>query len=221
MSPRRLLRALRRERGYTLVEMLTTLSILGVVMGALGTLFVSATNSEADMNNRFRAQQTARIALDKMRREVHCASTATPGNASGASSSVTLTLASFCKTLPQPLPTPLPSYCSTSSGQTTCSVTWCTRNVAANRNALYRVTGSTCGTSGGVKWADYLVATGSAPASPTCTDGPLCVFTYAAPTTSLLAKLSLDLPVNVRPRKSTELFELQDALVLRNSTRSS
>jgi hypothetical protein len=72
-----------------------------------------------------------------------------------------------------------------------------------------------------VKWADYLVATGSAPASPTCTDGPLCLFTYAAPTTSLLAKLSLDLPVNVRPRKSTELFELQDALVLRNSTRSS
>src|SRR5204862_1004290 len=111
MSPRRLLRALRRERGYTLVEMLATLSILGVVMGGLGTLFVSATNSEADMNNRFRAQQTARVALDKMRREVHCASTATPGNANGPTSSVTLTLASFCKTLPQPLPSPLPSYC--------------------------------------------------------------------------------------------------------------
>ena len=172
------------------------------------------------MNNRFRAQQTARVALDKLRREVHCASTATPGNA-GPTSSVTLTLASFCKTLPQPLPTPLPSYCSTSGGQTTCSVTWCTRNVATNRNALYRVTGSTCGTSGGVKWADYLVATAGAPASPTCADGPLCVFTYAAPTTSLLAKLSLDLPVNVRPRKATELFELQDALVLRNSARSS
>ena len=220
MSPRRLLRALRRERGYTLVEMLATLSILGVVMGALGTLFVSATNSEADMNNRFRAQQTARVALDNMRREVHCASAATPGTANGPTSSVTLTLPSFCKTLPQPLPSPLPSYCSTSSGQTTCSVTWCTRNVATNRNALYRVTGSTCGSSGGVKWADYLIGTAGAPAAPTCTDGALCVFNYAAPTTSLLAKLSLDLPVNVLPRKATELFELQDALVLRNSTRS-
>jgi prepilin-type N-terminal cleavage/methylation domain-containing protein len=220
MSLRRLLRALRRERGYTLVEMLATLSILGVVMGALGTLFVSATNSEADMNNRFRAQQTARVALDKMRREVHCASSGTPGTANGPTSSVTLTLASFCKTLPQPLPSPLPSYCSTSSGQTTCSVTWCTRNVATNRNALYRVTGSTCGSSGGVKWADYLIGTTGAPASPTCTDGALCVFNYSAPTTSLLAKLGLDLPVNVLPRKATELFELQDALVLRNSTRS-
>ena len=221
MIQQRVLRALRRERGYTLVEMLTVLTILGVVMGALGTLFVSATNSEADMNNRFRAQQTARIALDKMRREVHCASAASPSNASGASWSVTLTLASFCKTLPQPLPSPLPSYCSTSNGQTTCSVTWCTRSVATNRYALYRITGSTCGASGGVKWADYLVATTGAPASPTCVGGPLCVFNYASPTTALLAKLSVDLPVNVRPRKAVETFELQDALVLRNSTRSS
>jgi prepilin-type N-terminal cleavage/methylation domain-containing protein len=221
MSFRRVLRAFRREQGYTLVEMLTTLTIMGVVMGALGTLFVSANNSEADMNNRFRAQQTARLGLDKMRREVHCASTATPGTANGPSSSVTLTLASFCKTLPQPLPTPLPSYCSASGGQTTCSVTWCTRNVTTNRNALYRVTGSTCGASGGEKWADYLIPTATAPGSPTCSDGPLCVFTYVAPTTSLLAKLNIDLPVNVRPRKTTELFELQDALVLRNSARSS
>lgn len=214
------LRALRRERGYTLVEMLTTLVIMGVVMGALTTVFISASNSEADMNNRFRAQQTARIALDKLRREAHCASSATTGNPNGASSTVTLTLASFCKTLPQPLPTPLPSYCSTNNGLTTCSITWCTRTVATNRYALYRVTGSTCGNSGGVKWADYLVSTATAPPSPTCTDGALCAFTYSAPTTSLLAKLAIDLPINVKPTKSTELYELKDALVLRNSVRS-
>jgi hypothetical protein len=93
--------------------------------------------------------------------------------------------------------------------------------VATNRYALYRITGSTCGASGGVKWADYLVATTGAPASPTCVGGPLCIFNYAGPTTALLAKLSVDLPVNVRPRKTVEVFELQDALVLRNSTRSS
>jgi prepilin-type N-terminal cleavage/methylation domain-containing protein len=220
MIQRGILRALRRERGYTLVEMLTTLVILGVVMGALTTVFVSASNSETDMNNRFRAQQTARIALDKLRREVHCASTATPSNANAVSSSVTLTLPSFCKTLPQPLPTPLPSYCSTSGGVTTCSVTWCTRSVTTNRYALYRVTGSTCGASGGVKWADYLVATSTAPASPTCTGGPLCVFNYSSPTTSVLAKLAVDFPVNARPAKSVELYELTDALVLRNSVRS-
>jgi prepilin-type N-terminal cleavage/methylation domain-containing protein len=189
---RRLLERLRRERGYSLIEMLITLSIMGVVMGSLTTVFVSASNAELDMNNRFQAQQGARIALDKMRREVHCGSVATPA---GSSSSVTLTL---------------PSYCKTGSG----SITWCTRNVSTNRYALYRVVGSTC--TGGVKWADYLVPTSTA----TACSGALCIFSYTAQSTSSLAKLHVDFPVNVKPAKSTELYELQDDIVLRNSTRS-
>jgi prepilin-type N-terminal cleavage/methylation domain-containing protein len=183
---------LRGERGYTLVEMLTVMIIMGVVTTALTTVFVQATNSEADMNNRFQAQLTARLALDKMRREVHCASVATP---TGNSSSVTLTL---------------PSYCKTGSG----SITWCTRNVATNRYALYRIVGTTC--SGGVKWADYLTPSSSA---PTCS-GALCIFTYTAQSASSLAKLHVDFPVNVNPSKSVETYELADDIVLRNSTRS-
>jgi prepilin-type N-terminal cleavage/methylation domain-containing protein len=188
----RLLRRLRRERGYSLIEMLIVLSIMGVVMGSLTTVFVSASNAELDMNNRFQAQLGARLALDKMRREVHCGSVATPA---GSSASVTLTL---------------PSYCKTGSG----SVTWCTRSVATNRYALYRVVGMSC--SGGVKWADYLVPTSTA----TACSGALCIFTYAAQSTSSLATLHVDFPVNVKPSKSTELYELQDDIVLRNSTRS-
>jgi prepilin-type N-terminal cleavage/methylation domain-containing protein len=183
---------LRGEQGYSLVEMLVTLVIMGVVMTALTTLFVQASNAEQDMNNRFQAQQGARLALDKMRREVHCGSIATPA---GQSSSVTITL---------------PSYCKTGSG----SVTWCTRNVSTNRYALYRVVGSSC--SGGVKWADYLVPTSTA---PVCS-GALCIFTYTAQSTSSLAKLHVDYPVNVKPTKSVELYELVDDIVLRNSTRS-
>jgi prepilin-type N-terminal cleavage/methylation domain-containing protein len=189
---RRLLRRLQRERGYSLIEMLIVLSIMGIVMGSLTTVFVSASNAELDMNNRFQAQLGARLALDKMRREVHCGSVATP---TGSSSSVTLTL---------------PSYCKTGSG----SITWCTRNVATNRYALYRVVGTSC--NGGVKWADYLVPT---PTAPACS-GALCIFTYTAQSTSSLAKLHVDYPVNVKPSKSTELYELQDDIVLRNSTRS-
>ena len=102
-----MIRRLRSERGYTLIEMLTVLVIMGVVTGSLTAVFVQASNAEADMNNRFQAQLTARLALDKMRREVHCASVATP---TGVSSSVTLTL---------------PSYCKTGSG----SITWSTRNI--------------------------------------------------------------------------------------------
>lgn len=183
---------LRSERGYTLVEMLTVLVIMGVVMGGLTTVFVSATNSEADMNNRFQAQLNARLALDKMRREVHCANVATP---TGSSSSVTITL---------------PSYCKTGSG----SVTWCTRSVATNRYALYRVVGSTC--SGGVLWADYLTPSSTA----TVCGAALCIFNYTAQSTSSLAKLNVDFPVNVKPAKTVELYELIDSIVLRNSSRS-
>ena len=188
----RLLRRLRRERGYSLIEMLIVLSIMGVVMGALTTLFVQASNAELDMNNRFQAQLSARLALDKMRREVHCGSVATPA---GSSSSVTLTL---------------PSYCKTGSG----SITWCTRSVATNRYALYRVVGSSC--TGGVKWADYLVPTATA---PVCS-GALCIFTYTAQSTTSLAKLHVDFPVNVKPSKTVEQYELVDDIVLRNSSRS-
>jgi prepilin-type N-terminal cleavage/methylation domain-containing protein len=189
---RRLLRRLGRERGYSLVEMLIVMSILGVVMGSLTTVFVQASNAEFDMNARFQAQLTSRLALDQMRREVHCASVATP---TGSSSSVTLTL---------------PSYCKTGSG----SITWCTRSVATNRYALYRVVGSTC--TGGVKWADYLTPTSTA----TVCSGALCIFNYTAQSISSLADLKVDFPVNVRPSKSVELYELIDDIVLRNSTRS-
>jgi len=189
---RRLLRRLGRERGYSLVEMLIVMSILGVVMGSLTTVFVQASNAEFDMNARFQAQLTGRLALDKMRREVHCASVATP---TGSSSSVTLTL---------------PSYCKTGTG----SITWCTRSVATNRYALYRVVGSTC--TGGVKWADFLAPTSSA----TVCSGALCIFNYTAQSTTSLADLKVDLPVNLRPAKSVELYELIDDIVLRNSTRS-
>jgi prepilin-type N-terminal cleavage/methylation domain-containing protein len=188
----RLLRRVRRDEGYSLIEMLIVLSIMGIVMGSLTTVFVTASNAELDMNNRFQAQLTARVALEKMRREVHCGSVATP---SGSSSSVTLTL---------------PTYCKTGSG----SITWCTRNVATNRYALYRIVGSTC--TGGVKWADYLAPSSSA---PVCS-GALCIFSYTAQSTSSLAKLHVDFPVNVQPSKSDEMYELQDDIVLRNSTRS-
>jgi prepilin-type N-terminal cleavage/methylation domain-containing protein len=197
----RLVRALRRERGYSLIEMLIVLSILSVVMGALTTLFVQASNAEVDMNNRFQAQQDARLALDTMRREVHCASLATP---TGSSSSVTITLPSWTN------PDGTSSHCKTGSG----SVTWCTRNVATDRYALYRVVGSSC--TGGVKWADYLVPTSSAPACSVA----LCIFNYTAQSTTSLAKLHVDIPVNIKPSKSIELYDLADDLVLRNSTRS-
>ena len=173
---------MRGERGYTLVEMLTVLVIFSTVMSALLVLFVQGTGAEVDQNNRFRAQQGARLALDKIRREAHCATAVTVSSAS----SVTLSL---------------PSYCPTGNG----SVTWCTVSLGTSRYGLYRKAGAACDSTG-VRWADHLT-TGN-------------VFSYAAQSTTSLAKLSVDFPVNVKPSRTVDTYELKDDIVLRNSTRS-
>jgi prepilin-type N-terminal cleavage/methylation domain-containing protein len=64
------------ERGYSLVEMLVVMAILGVVISGLTTVFVSGSRAELDMNRRFQAQQQARLALDRFRADLHCASAA-------------------------------------------------------------------------------------------------------------------------------------------------
>ena len=172
---------MREERGYTLVEMLTVLVIFSTVMSALLVLFVQGTNAELDMNNRFQAQQDARLALDKLRREAHCASAVTVSSAS----SVTLSL---------------PSYCPTGNG----SVTWCTVSLGTSRYGLFRKIGATCDSTG-VRWADHLTTAN--------------VFTYAAQSPTSLAKLSVDFPINVKPSRTVDLYELKDDIVLRNSLR--
>lgn len=86
-------RRLREQAGYTMMELLIVLTILGTVTGAITTLFVQASNAEFDMNRRFQAQQSARVAIDKMRREIHCSNGITP---TGVSSSITVTLPAQC-----------------------------------------------------------------------------------------------------------------------------
>ena len=90
---RRLRRLVSGRAGYTMIELLMVLAILGTVVGALTTLFVQATNAEFESNRRFQAQQVARVAIDKMRREIHCASAITPA---GAASSISVTLPAQC-----------------------------------------------------------------------------------------------------------------------------
>lgn len=137
-----LVRRLRRlgagERGFTLVEMLTVMAILGVVLTGITTLFVAGLNSEVDINNRFQAQLNARVALDRLRREVHCANAISP---SGPASTVTLTL---------------PSQCKNGTG----AIKWCAVAVGGSgtRYALYRSTADPCGDASDRKYADYLTS---------------------------------------------------------------
>jgi prepilin-type N-terminal cleavage/methylation domain-containing protein len=91
----RLRRLLADERGYSLIELLQVTIILGVVMAALTALFVQASNAELDMNRRFQAQQEARVAVDRMRREIHCSSGIAP---TGTSASIAVTIPEQCPT---------------------------------------------------------------------------------------------------------------------------
>jgi len=136
---RRRLARLRGSDGYTLVELLTVLVIFTVILTALVGLFVQGSNAEVELNRRFEAQQTARLALDKLRREIHCASEAETIGGTGASAEVTLRV---------------PSYCPTSGGAP-ADVRWCTVSVGTSRYSLYRTPSAPCNATG-VKWADYL-----------------------------------------------------------------
>jgi prepilin-type N-terminal cleavage/methylation domain-containing protein len=176
---RGLYRRLLDERGYTLVELMIVLVILGIVLGSLTAVFVSGTRAELDLNKRFQAQQNVRLALDTIRREAHCASSATV-----TSGSVTLVL---------------PAQCPSGSG----SVTWYTAQIGSGtRWSLYREEGA----SAVVKKADYLT-TGS-------------VFSYIPQSSSSLAKLHVDFPVDIDTSSTAGTYRLIDSIALRNSTRS-
>jgi prepilin-type N-terminal cleavage/methylation domain-containing protein len=130
----RALRArLRSERGFTLVEIVASMAILGLVLGGVTMTLASATHLEANLSLRYKAQQGARTALAKFRSDVHCASDISP--TSGDQSTVTLTL---------------PSGCTGGPG----SLTWCA--VASGTTYdLWRMPGSSCTTTaaGAARWA--------------------------------------------------------------------
>ena len=119
MRMRHLLRLTRSESGHTLVELLAVMIIMGIVLTALTTLFVSGAKAELETNKRFQAQSQARIAVDRLRREIHCASAISVG---GGGASVVVTL---------------PAHCPTSGG-VIAQITYDTVFVSANRYRLRR-----------------------------------------------------------------------------------
>ena len=172
----RRLRLVRSESGYSLVELLIVLIILGTIIGALTTAFVQGSTAELDANRRVQAQLQANAAFDRLRRDIHCAS-----SASILSTTMTLT------------------------GCGSGDVSWCTVGSGA-RYGLYRLAGATCDATGKI-YADYLVSSS--------------VFTYTPPVAATsLAKVHVDVQVNVNPAKAVDLFQLVDDIVLRNSLRA-
>jgi prepilin-type N-terminal cleavage/methylation domain-containing protein len=135
----RVLLRLRGEAGYSLVEMLTVMVIMSIVFSGITQIFVSGSKAQNEQDNRFQAQLATRLAMDKIRKDIHCASDVTPY----ATTSVTLKRPSGC------------------GGD----VSWCTVAVSGytNRYRVYRQLGTTCG-SNGTMIADYLTSANAFPA---------------------------------------------------------
>jgi prepilin-type N-terminal cleavage/methylation domain-containing protein len=182
-------RRLRGERGFSLVEMITVMAIMSVVLTGLTTLFVQGSNAELDMNRRFQAQQESRVALDKIRREIHCAQGASTNPASGEAPALTLDL---------------PGQCPTAVNDTQTNVTWCSVLVSTSRYRLYRKVGVSCNATG-VRWADYLTQAN--------------LFQFQVASTESLAKVRVTFPVDVKTGDATPQYRLCDHIVLRNTLR--
>jgi len=139
----RLRMRLRGDAGYSLVEMLTVMVIMSIVFAGITDIFVSGSKAQADQDNRFQAQLTTRLALDKLRRDIHCAYDVTNYTTSFATMKIT--------------------------GCSGGDVSWCTSAVAGytNRYRLYRQLGTSCTSGGGTMFADDLVSGAVFPTNPT------------------------------------------------------
>lgn len=133
-------RAPRGEAGYSLVEMITVMAIMSIVFAGITDVFIAGSKAQADQDRRFQAQLSTRLAMDKIRKDIHCATDVTPY----AVNSVTLKIPSGC------------------GGD----VSWCTAAVSGytNRHALYRQAGTSCSAATGIQIADYLTNGNAFPA---------------------------------------------------------
>jgi type II secretory pathway pseudopilin PulG len=122
--------------------MLTVMVIMGVVLAGITDIFVSGSKAQTDQDNRFQAQLSTRLALDKVRRDIHCASTIQNYTTSFATMKIS----------------------SCSGGD----VSWCTAAVSgySNRYRLYRQLGTSCAAGTGTMYADYLTTGAVFPTDP-------------------------------------------------------
>lgn len=121
---RALARRLAAHEGYSLVELMTVMTILGTVVTSITGLFVAGTKSEIDLRNRYDVQTAAVVSLDRLRRDVHCASLAVLSS-------------------PTPDTVTLTTPCVAGN-----SIQWCAKGTTG-KYRLYRraVAGGTCGTT--------------------------------------------------------------------------
>jgi prepilin-type N-terminal cleavage/methylation domain-containing protein len=187
-------RVCREERGFSLIELVVAMAILGVVLAAISSLFTSGIHAQSDLDARFQAQVNLNTAVVKLRRDTHGACAVRAG---WSTSVITINLPGSGTFQPPNTPCSSPT-----------AITWCTVG-SGFRYVLWRIPNSTtCTTTatGAKQYADYITVA--------------AVFPSYTPTnlaSSTLGKLQIHFPINVKSNASTSVYTLDDDLVLRNS----
>lgn len=183
----------------TLVELLIVMALLLIVIGALADGFVSVTRAEVDQSNRADDQQRARQALDQMRRDIHCASSADQPQAEYNNPLDTTQVTGYIITLNEPS-----NGCPGVTSGSTAGVQWCTNLISTGRYQLYRSTVS-CDSADATFEVDYVTQADIWPWPSSCTVGQI-------PT------VGVDLTVNrdetTQPGRT---YTLADTIAMRNA----
>lgn len=192
------------QAGYTLVELLIVMALLGIIIGALADGFATASRNQSYQVARADDQESAREALERMRTDIHCASAAkvqptldSLGNPTGTG--YTLQLAES------------QNQCAGVTSLTN-GVQWCSVSVGGSttRYAVYRTTSGNCGATDAVFQVDHITSYGSV------TGGDF--WSLPACSTGRLQGVSVNLPVNRDPlTQPNATYDLADTIAMRNA----
>jgi prepilin-type N-terminal cleavage/methylation domain-containing protein len=192
------------EAGYTLIELLIAMTLLGIILAALVSGFTTAIRAETDQTARANDRESAREALERMRQDIHCASAAEAqptldslGNPTGAGYTLQLSVTQ--------------GQC---SGVTNSSngVQWCSVSVGGSpiRYQVFRTTSGNCNATDALFQVDYITSYG------TITGGNF--WSLPACSTGRLQAVSVNLPVNQNPVSEPQAtYDLADTIAMRNA----
>ena len=208
-----------------LTELIVVLAIMGIVLAALVAAFATAMRNEVDTARREHANSNARLVLQRMRVDIHCAG-GSPSVDQNAFGGFTLTLTENHEGQDAWCPGVIPS------GTTTNGVQWCTVQYpgSTTRWVLYRFLGNDptdCGGSGNSTFeVDYIAeppagwpTNANTTTTPTSWAGNIWPDVSAC-TTGSLPTIAVDLSIAIDPVNfPKQNYELKDEIALRNANR--
>jgi len=210
---------LRDEGGFSLIEMIMVLAILGTVLGGVTTVFISGSRAELQINNRFQAQEASRLAMAAIRRDLHGACTST---LTGTSTMTLSTPIMDTSTTPAtaPVATTQCGMAIVAATKNISKIIWCVLPMtAAGKYALYRqkvdLVTTTC-TASSKLVADNLV-------TPTTSPGYFSTQLMTTPAASVgsiaygeTQTVDVDIPVSFKQGTAGALFDLKERVALPN-----